>query len=271
MIEPHGTLQDPLTMAAELRDRDVLSMVATALRTDNLLFAYQPVVQSRDTSQIAFHEGLMRIKDPNGRVIAAKDFITQVEPNPLGREIDHKALQLGIAALHDEPNLRLSINMSARSVGYPAWNESLEKGLQGRPDVAERLILEITEASAMLMPDLVTVFMDETQDKGVSFALDNFGAGFMSFRYLREFFFDIVKIDGQFIEDIASNRDNQVLAKSLVSISQNFEMFTVAERVSNKQDAEYAQSIGIDCLQGYEFGAPSLERPSGAMVERLSA
>ncbi|HAR52570.1 MAG TPA: EAL domain-containing protein, partial [Roseovarius nubinhibens] len=67
------------------------------------------------------------------------------------------------------------------------------------PTVAERLILEITESSAMVVPELVTGFMEKLQHKGVSFALDDFGAGYTSFRYLKQFYFDILKIDGQFI------------------------------------------------------------------------
>ena len=97
-----------------------------------------------------------------------------------GRRIDALALELGLRALSENPDLRLSINMSARSIGYPDWSETLDRGLSEDPTVAERLILEITEASAMVMPDIVSVFMDDLQIRGVSFALDDFGAGFTS-------------------------------------------------------------------------------------------
>jgi EAL domain-containing protein (putative c-di-GMP-specific phosphodiesterase class I) len=127
--------------------------------------------------------------------------------------------------------------------------------------LGERLILEITESSAMLIPELVIGFMREFQAKGVSFALDDFGSGFTSFRYLRDFYFDIIKIDGQFIRGIANNPDNQVLTSALLSIADQFDMLTVAESVETTQDAAYLTSIGVNCLQGYHFGAPTIKPP----------
>ncbi|MCB1507384.1 MAG: EAL domain-containing protein, partial [Hyphomicrobiaceae bacterium] len=119
----------------------------------------------------------------------------------------------------------------------------------------------ITEASAMVVPDMVAVFMRELQDQGLAFALDDFGAGFTSFRYLKDFYFDILKIDGQFIRGIAANRDNQCLTKALLGIAHHFEMFAVAESVENDRDAAYLARIGMDCLQGYHFGAPVVHPP----------
>jgi EAL domain-containing protein (putative c-di-GMP-specific phosphodiesterase class I) len=123
--------------------------------------------------------------DETGRVIPARDFITEIETMETGRVIDCLALEKGLRTLQEFPDLRLSVNMSARSIGYPRWNSILKRGLGEDPTVAERLILEITESSAMLVPDLVVGFMDDLQKKGISFALDDFGAGFTSFRYLK--------------------------------------------------------------------------------------
>ncbi len=148
--------------------------------------------------------------------------------------------------------------MSARSIGYPRWSTVLEQGLALDPTVAERLILEITESSAMLMPDIVQVFMRNLQARGVSFALDDFGAGYTSFRYLRDFYFDILKIDGQFIRGIHKDANNQVLTQAMIYIAREFEMFSVAEFVECAEDAAYLTQIGIDCLQGYYFGVPTI-------------
>lgn len=178
-----------------------------------------------------------------------------------GRVIDCLALEKGLRTLQEFPDLRLSVNMSARSIGYPRWQRILKRGLGQDPTIAERLILEITESSAMLVPDLVVGFMDDLQKKGISFALDDFGAGFTSFRYLKEFYFDILKIDGQFIRGIATSPDNQVLTAALKSIAEQFDMVTVAESVEQPQDAAYLSAIGIDCMQGYYFGAPTIEPP----------
>lgn len=253
--------RSPLDVAVAERDRVAVDMVRRAVETRDVVLAYQPVVQASRSDVPAFYEGLIRIRDPMGRIIPARDFIDSVETSELGRQIDCLALELGLAALADEPSVRLSINMSARSIGYPRWIKTLRKGLALEPTIGERLILEITESSAMVMPDIVTVFMQDLQTEGVAFALDHFGAGYTSFRHLRGFYFDIAKIDGQFIRGIADDPDNQVLTDALMSISRHFDMFTVAGSVENARDAAYLAAAGIDCLQGFYFGAPALSPP----------
>ncbi|WP_376876873.1 EAL domain-containing protein [Albirhodobacter sp. R86504] len=261
----------PLDYAVAQRDRDILTMVRDAIDRRDVVLAFQPVVQTAQPNHPAFYEGLIRVLDETGRIIPAKDFIETIEDTELGRKIDCLALELGLKALSQEPSLRLSVNMSARSIGYPAWMKTLNKGLAIDETVAERLILEITESSAMAVPDLVSVFMEDLQQRGVAFALDDFGAGYTSFRYLREFYFDIIKIDGQFIRGIATTPDNQVLTSALLSIAQHFDMFTVAESVESVEDAQYLASIGIDCLQGYYFGAPTIQPPWELHKSRMRA
>ncbi|HEY0274881.1 MAG TPA: EAL domain-containing protein [Paenirhodobacter sp.] len=265
IIPPQGlldsNLSNPLEYAIAQRDSEILTMVRRAIERKEVLLAFQPVVQSARPERPAFYEGLIRLLDESGRIIPARDFIEQVETTELGRRIDCLALELGLKALSEDPNLRLAINMSARSIGYPNWMRVLNAGLSCDSTAAERLILEITESSAMQMPDMVTKFMAELQNRGLSFALDDFGAGYTSFRYLREFYFDILKIDGQFIRGISDNPDNQVLTAALMSIAQHFDMFTVAEAVESASDAAYLTELGIDCMQGYYFGAPTVLPP----------
>ncbi|MFA5538054.1 MAG: EAL domain-containing protein [Gemmobacter sp.] len=256
-----GEMGDPLTAAVEERDRQVLGMVRRALAERRMALAFQPVVAAAAPDRVAFHEALIRIHDETGRVIPARDFIGAAETLELGRMIDCAALEMGLAALAAAPGLRLSVNMSARSIGYPRWMQVLNTGLARDPTVAERLILEITESSAMLVPEIVTVFIGDLQRRGIAFALDDFGAGYTAFRFLRDFFFDIVKIDGQFIRGIHADPDNQVLTAALVSIGRHFDMLTVAESVETAAEAEFLAAIGVDCLQGYLFGAPSVQPP----------
>jgi EAL domain-containing protein (putative c-di-GMP-specific phosphodiesterase class I) len=251
----------PLSYAVSARDRSIIDMVEEAIRHKQLLLAFQPVVTAGRPDRAAFYEGLIRITDPTGRVIPAREFIEQVETRESGRIIDCLALEKGLATLAEYPDLRLSVNMSARSIGYRRWMRTLHKGLAADPTIAERLILEITESSAMLVPELVTGFMAELQSRGVGFALDDFGAGYTSFRFLKDFFFDILKIDGQFIRGIATSADNQVLAAALLSIGRQFDMVTVAESVERADDAAYLTALGLDCLQGYYFGAPTVRPP----------
>jgi len=265
---PEDGYDSPLSVADRMRQQDTIDMVRRALDDKRAMLAYQPVVQARMTNRAAFYEAYIRILDDKGRVIPARDFMGAVETHEIGRRIDCLALELGLAALAQEHSIRLSVNMSARSIGYPQWLATLERGLRADPTIAERLILEITEGSAMLMPDLVTVFMADMQSRGICFALDDFGAGYTAFRYLKDFYFDIIKIDGQFIRGIAHDPDNQVLAAALVSIARHFDMFTVAESVENEEDARYLIDIGFDCLQGYFYGIPSTEAPW--LTSRLS-
>jgi len=260
-VEAADALSSPFTHAVDAHRQDTIKMVRRALQHKQAMLAFQPIVRSDPPGQVAFYEGLIRLLDENGQIIPARDFINVVEDSELGRIIDCLALELGLQALTEDRGLRLSINMSARSIGYKRWAETLNHGIALDSTVAERLILEITESSAMLMPELVTSFMADLQSRGIAFALDDFGAGFTAFRFLRDFMFDVVKIDGQFIRGIASEPDNQVLTRALVSIAQHFDMFTIAESVENAADVVVLQQLGVDCLQGYYYGAPTLTKP----------
>lgn len=251
----------PLDFAVDQQARVTMATVRRAVSRGDAVLAYQPVVQADRPDNIAFHEGLIRIIDETGRIVPLRDFMPLAETTELGRQIDCLSLSLGIKALAEEPSMRLSINMSARSIGYPAWLRTLREGIGSDVSLSERLILEITESSAMGMPDVVGQFMQELQAQGVSFALDDFGAGYTSFRYLRDFCFDMIKIDGQFIREIARERDNQVLTRALQAIAHHFDMFTVAESVETAEDAAFLIDMGIDCLQGYYFGAPTIVPP----------
>ncbi|MEQ8896353.1 MAG: EAL domain-containing protein [Roseovarius sp.] len=252
---------NPLNFAVTSRDRSVIEMVTDAVDNDRAMLAYQAIVPTGDPGKPAFYEGLIRVMDNTGRIIPACDFITEIETTETGRIIDCIALEQGLRAMHDYPDLRLAINMSARSIGYPRWIRTLRNGLRADPTAGERLILEITESSAIVVPELVVSFMTEMQAEGVSFALDDFGSGYTSFRYLKQFYFDILKIDGQFIRGIASDPDNQVLTGALMALAAQFDMVCIAESVETGQDAAFLQSIGMDCLQGYFFGAPTVRPP----------
>lgn len=257
-------VSSPVSEAMALQARLTGEVVARAVDRGDALLAYQPVVQADRPTSVAFHEGLFRIIDDIGRFIPLRDFMPQAETTELGRRIDCLALGMGLEALDRNPGLRLSINMSARSIGWPGWLRTMQEGAGGDDRITERLVLEITESSAMDMPELVTAFMREWQGRGVSFALDDFGAGCTSFRYLRDFNFDMVKVDGQFVRGIVSRPDSQVLTQALVDIAHHFDMFTVAESVETAEDAAHLIGMGIDCLQGYYFGAPTLVPPGSS-------
>lgn len=250
---------DPLSYAVAERDRHILATVERALETGNVVLAYQPVVVAGGGVKPVFFEGLLRVLDPNGRVIPARDFIKEVEATETGRRLDVLALKCGIDALIQRPELRLSVNMSARSVDYPLWMKTLEDGLAADPCIAERLILEITESTAITMPKLVSRFVYDLQMRGICVAIDDFGSGYTSMRYLKDFCCDMMKIDGEFCRGVASQPDNRALVAAMVSIARHFDMVTVAECVETAEDARVLTEIGVDCLQGYLFGAPAIK------------
>jgi len=250
-----------LDMAAQRRDQNILTLVETAVAHREVKLAFQPIVHARQQTHTALYEGLIRVVDPTGRIIPAAQFIEAIEERESGRLLDCLALEHGLRTLTKNPGIRLAINLSARSIGYPKWRKVLDRGLSRDPSAANRLVLEITEASAMLVPELVVQAMRDLQQRGICFALDDFGAGYTALRYLREFQFDILKIDGQFIRGVATDPDNQVLTRAIIAIAKQFDMYTVAEFVECQRDALALADLGVDFLQGYYFAAPTITPP----------
>ncbi|WP_322890425.1 MULTISPECIES: EAL domain-containing protein [unclassified Yoonia] len=247
---------DPLLYALASRDGDVVALVRDALAADRASLAFHQIVTADAIPQIAFYEGLIRLHDDAGRIIPAAHFMALVEDTAIGREIDCVSLALALRHLRRNPGLRLSINLSARSVADSAWRRILDDGLRDRARLGDRLIFEISETSAMMLPDVMIRFMAEMQPKGVAFALDGFGAGMTAFRHLKDFFFDLVKIDKSFVRGIDRDPDNQVLAEALITVAHQFEMFAIADGVETEEEAAFLRSIGVDCLQGYLYGVP---------------
>lgn len=248
----------PLSVAVAEDSARAVDMVAEAVRQRRLRLAYHRVVLAGRTDRTGFHEGLIRVLDPGGRVIPAREFMGAVELHELGRQIDCAALVMAFDALVRHPQLRLSVNISARSMGWPRWLRLMQGGLARHPGIGDRLILEIGEASAMAVPDLLAGLMAELRPKGISFALDGFGAGPFALRHLRELSFDLVKIDAQYSRDIHAHPDNQVLMSAFLSIARQFDMLTVAQGVERAEEAVWLAELGLDCLQGYLFCAPKL-------------
>lgn len=249
-------LLDPFQAAMASRDGDVLTLVRQALAAQRAKLAFQPIVTAGPNGRIAFYEGLIRVMDDAGRVIPAAQFMPQIEEIDLGREIDCITLHLAFRLLRQNPQSRISINLSARSLADGKWRQTLYQGLGGDGALGDRLIFEISEASAMILPEVVVRFMEEMQDHGVAFALDGFGAGLTAFRHLKDFYFDLVKIDKGFIRGIADDPDNQVLTKALMAVAHQFEMLVVADGIETPQEAQYLTKLGADCLQGYFYGVP---------------
>lgn len=258
-VDLEQPLHDPFTYAVASRDADTLKLVRDSLAAGSARLAFQPVVLSRDPGQVAFYECLIRVLDSGGRTIPAKQFMPVVEEMDLGRQIDALSLQLAFKQLRQNPNVRMSVNVSARSFGDNRWRKVLEEGLSERGALGERLIFEISENSAMMLHEVVARFMEEMQPRGVAFALDGFGGGMISFKALKGFFFDLVKIDKSFAQGLSEDPDNQVLIEALITVAHRFEMFAVVEGIETAEDAKFIQSFGADCMQGFQIGSPRFE------------
>lgn len=230
------------------------NMVANAISDGRVGLAFQPIFRAGPRPMIAFHEGLIRIRNTDGRLVSAAEFIPAVENTSLVQALDRIALQKALDMLRVDPYQRLSINMSAITIMDAEWMDIMARASDATPHIADRLIVEITESASMADADETARFMEFGHRLGCCFAIDDFGAGFTSFSQLRRFKFDMVKIDGQFIRGLPNSRDNQVLVDALVRISRQFEMFTVAEFVETAEESAMAQQMGIDGLQGFYHG-----------------
>jgi EAL domain-containing protein (putative c-di-GMP-specific phosphodiesterase class I) len=251
-------LASPLDAAISAQDKETLALVASALTDRRMRLAFQPVVYAVDPSVIGFFEGYIRLLNLRDQVIPARDFMAAVEQRELGREIDCAALRMGLMALQRNPQIRVSVNMSARSVGYQPWIATLRRALRESPRLGYSLILEINEASALQVPDVLKPFMDEMRDHGIVFALDDFGAGMTSLRLLRELRFEIAKIDGVLVREVDRLPDQQALVRAAIAMSQEMGMYVVAEEVETEGEANWLREAGVGCLQGYLFGAPTV-------------
>ena len=251
----------PLGAALAARDARTLDMVKEAVAHKQVLLAYQPVVTAAAPNTPVLHEALLRVIDETGRVIPAREFMTAVEEDELGRMLDCLALEKALATLAASPELRLSVNMSARTIGYPRWKDMLLHGLSQNPKIAGRLVLELSENSVLHVPELVRNFMNELQPRGIVFAIDDFGARYGTLRSFKDFFFDILKFDAKLIHDVQNDIELQAIAGGTATIARNLGMVTVAGHVEHPDAARVLAKLGVDCFQGFLFGPPSISPP----------
>jgi EAL domain-containing protein (putative c-di-GMP-specific phosphodiesterase class I)/GGDEF domain-containing protein len=233
--------------------------VMRALESDSVAIAFQPVVTAQPPHGVAFRECLARLRDPAGKWVAAGQFLPKIERLDRVSTLDRRILRLAVETLAKHPTERLSVNVSTRTMRDRAWLRDLRAAAEQHPGAVERLIVELTESSAVTDAERTRRFLDSVRALGCAIALDDFGAGYSSFRHVRDFRPDWVKIDGGFVRGVASDPDNMLFVDTLVGIARNFEMATVAEFVENDADAATLLSLGVDCLQGYRFGAPDMD------------
>jgi diguanylate cyclase (GGDEF)-like protein len=248
------------------RNLAVGNKVKDALRDRRLQFAFQPVVRAGNKEAV-FHECLLRMRDENGEIIPAGVFVPIIEQLGLVRLIDRYVLDLAVQALTDHPSLNLAINISGLTSSDQSWLRTLSALVKNKPDVARRLIIELTETSALTDIEESARFLSAIRELGCRVAVDDFGAGFTSFRHLKSLTLDIVKIDGSFVRNLADNVDNQLFIRNLLGLADAYGMETVAECVETQEDARFLIGEGVKYLQGYYFGRPSMETPAAVPIE----
>ena len=234
--------------------------IVSALNERRILLAFEPVAATA-TREPAFHECLMRIRRADGSMVSATTVIPIAERLGLVRLIDHRVIELVTAELSAAPDLKASVNVSPDSITDPDWWTSLGAQLRARPGVAQRMILEITETAAIQNIDETAGFVTRAKDLGCRIAIDDFGAGYTSFRNLRRLGVDMIKIDGAFVQNLTRSEDDRVFVRTLIELGRSLGLKTVAEWVQDEEAAAILAGWGCDYLQGDLIGRASLERP----------
>jgi diguanylate cyclase (GGDEF)-like protein len=238
----------------------VTDEIVTALNERRIVMAFEPVVDAR-SRQAAFYECLIRMEQEDGRVLLAPDIVPVAERLGLIRLVDHRVLELVVAELAASPAVELSLNISPDTTMDPDWWASIESLMRAQPGVAERLIVEITETVAIQDIDDLRGFVTRLKNFGSRIAIDDFGAGYTSFRNLRKLDVDIVKIDGAFVQNIARSADDRAFVQTLIDLARRLQIKTVAEWVQDEESANLLRDWGCDYIQGRLIGLAAAERP----------
>ncbi|MDE2462191.1 MAG: GGDEF and EAL domain-containing protein [Alphaproteobacteria bacterium] len=243
---------------ARLRLMAIADEVVSALKEKRLVFAYQPIVTA-DEHLPVHYECLLRLRRSDGEVVSAGHFIPAAEQLGLVRLVDRCALEMAISQLRAQPRISLAVNVSGTSARDPAWLESFVGYVRCHRDVARRMIVELTETAALNDFEESARFVSNLRELGCTVAIDDFGAGYTSFRNLQMLNVDMVKIDGSYVKGLCTSPDNQIFVRTLVDLARNFQLKTVAEWVSSDEEGALLESFGVDYFQGFHFGMPTLE------------
>jgi EAL domain-containing protein (putative c-di-GMP-specific phosphodiesterase class I) len=236
--------------------------IVEALNQRRIVLAFEPVVDAK-SRQTVFHECLMRIRRADRSIMRAHDVIPVAERLGLVRMLDHRVLELLISEMIAVPSLAASLNVSPASTVDPDWWSALDALLRANKGVAERLVIEITEMAAIQDIDDTKGFVHRVKDLGSRIAIDDFGAGYTSFRNLRKLGVDIIKIDGAYVQSLTRSEDDRAFVLTLIELAKRLGLKTVAEWVQDEDAAAMLAQWGCDYLQGALVGLASTDRPWG--------
>ncbi|MEO7197772.1 MAG: EAL domain-containing protein [Solirubrobacterales bacterium] len=225
----------------------------------------QPILDLR-TNSISRYELLARLLDEQGRPLPPGAFLATAERSGLVCELDllMATAAIDLIAENGDAPVAYEVNLSARSLADASLPETLARRIENSGIDPSRLIFEITETAAISNMEQARGFANSLRKIGCQFALDDFGAGFASFLYLKHIPLDALKIDGDFIRKLRSNRTDQLLVKHMAEIARGLNLFTIAEFVEDGETLELLGEYAIDAAQGYFIGYPEpvLEEPA---------
>ena len=245
-----GRLTDAVTWAESIR---------SALADDGFVLYQQPILDLR-TNEIARNELLLRMVGADGEHVAPATFLYIAERFGLVQEIDAWVVRRAIALVAEQAKLgrrlQLEVNLSGLSLTSPAVLATIESELAESRIDPSCLTFEITETAAIVNIQKARAFAERIAELGCGFALDDFGAGFGSFYYLKHLPFDVLKIDGEFVRNLTDSVKDQAVVKSLARIATELGKQTVAECVEDAATLELVRRYGVNFAQGFHVGVP---------------
>ncbi len=245
-----GRMQARLKWVDRIRD---------ALEDDSFVLHAQPIL-SLNGDDVPRHELLIRMIGEGNDLIPPGTFLYIGERFDLIQEIDRWVLAQAIALLARAKRagqpIHLEVNLSAKSVTDPRLSHYVAEQLDAAGIDGSGLCVEVTETAAIVNVDVAKQFAHTLGELGCEFALDDFGAGFASFYYLKHMAFDYVKIDGEFIRHLPTSRINQLVVQSVVDIARGLGKRTIAEFVGDEETLSLLRRYGVDYAQGFHVAKP---------------
>ncbi len=259
LVDPRAVAQG-FCSPAGLHRRPWLARLRRALSEDRFVLHFQPIVSLSDGS-ISHHEALLRLADEaDGSLIAPGSFLPAAERYGLIREIDTMVIDKVAALLGGNAGragARIALNVSAVSVSDPTMLGHLARSLERHRVDPSLLVVEVTETAAISDMDTAKAFCAGVLALGCAVALDDFGAGFGSFQYLKHLPFSYLKIDGDFIRRLPASRTDQLVVEALARLVRGMGAQTIAEFVGDQPTISMLRLFGVDYAQGFEVGRPS--------------
>jgi EAL domain-containing protein (putative c-di-GMP-specific phosphodiesterase class I) len=236
------------------------SWLLAAMSDERLLPVWQPVRSGVENDAVLYHECLLRVLT-DGQQESAGSAIGALERLGLVALFDRYVVWRVIEELRRDADVRLGANISAQSVWLSDWWAEVIEQLRQEPDVARRLVIEITETAQFQDVGQAASFATGLRKLGVKIALDDFGVGHASLRSLLAMQPDIIKIDAFFLRRTALSERDRVALHHLIGLAGSFVTDVVVEGVETAEEFELALEAGAVWLQGYHMGRPSVVRP----------